>query len=410
MCVISCYLCPTCTNDRSSYWVWEPLYFWSNSGCRRSASARVQWGSSSPFKGHVFSSRVEVILQLTDPNFHSSTTRCFRNCPTPRSPGFRPAIESEQKYAWQIERIASKCKRCKEYPKSSKWWEKTLSLSFYRREASKRKERQPGRILSQFTKRTLYSMLSFSWLSSANMSKHGKATEVLANIESLQRPQSLPKEHLQTRFDAQLMQLASKKKYMAIDVCARNLAKAPCCTKALIPQRRVPNRRFEDFWALFETLKVSKIKKDAGFLPRFQRATERELWRQGAKPDQNLRARTLIVLKWASKPAQLQVQLWILHLRALPCIALHSPINLKQWAVGELIQLGERLEYEIWLLFTLCWSFLYARERKGKHPTESSKSSTFQANTTTGDFVLDVIRFEAHAKIPTPEILRERGS
>ena len=93
------------------------------------------------------------------------------------------------------------------------------------------------------------------------------------------------------------------------------------------------------------------------------------------------------------------------------CIALHSPINLKQSAVvGELIQLGERLEYEIWLLFTLCWSFLYARERKGKHPTESSKSSTFQANTTTGDFVLDVIRFEAHAKIPTPEILRERGS
>lgn len=112
MCIIACYLCPTCTNDRSSYWywVWEPLYFWSNSGCRRSASARVQWGSSSPFKGHVFSSRVEVILQVTDPNFHSSTTRCFRNCPTPRSPGFRPAIESEQKYAWQIERIASKCR------------------------------------------------------------------------------------------------------------------------------------------------------------------------------------------------------------------------------------------------------------------------------------------------------------
>ena len=130
-------------------------------------------------------------------------------------------------------------------------------MSLYRREASKRKERQPGRILSQFTKRTLYSMLSFSWPSSANMSKHGKAMEVLANIESLQRPQSLPKEHLQTRFDAQLMQLASKTKNMSIDVCARNLAEAPCCTKALIPQRRVPNRRFEDFWALFKTLKVS---------------------------------------------------------------------------------------------------------------------------------------------------------
>ena len=342
------------------------------------------------------------------PNFHSSTTRCFRNCPTP-SPGFPPAIGSEQKYAWQIERIAlknSKCRRMQRYAKRirNRNDEKKLCHchSIVERQVRERSDSQAVSC-HNFPTRTLYSM-TLCYLSRglalqiwANMEKQWKLGKRREPAKTTKLAQRAPPNAIWCTTYATCI----TNKYMSIDVCARNLAKAPCCTKALIPQRRVPNRRSVWNTESFEN------KKDAGFLPRFQRATERELWRQGQKPDQNLRARSLM-LKWASKPAQLQVHLLD---STSACICLHCPINLKQWAVvGELIQLGERLEYEIWLLFTRCWSFLYARERKGKHPTESSKSSTFQANTTTGDFVLDVIRFEAHAKIPTPEILRERGS